>query len=131
MNFMIYWWGIKYSQNIFMFHDEWKYPMMMHVLHLNSITLFKWLFTINVKNFAIPSFTRINMYDMLYRAWNKYFKIYLFVLWFKILLQYDASTIFFLGFGMAMQNPSKFEKICYGAHCISRIIYKGYCKCIV
>jgi hypothetical protein len=24
-----------------MFHDEWKYPKMIHVLHLNSITLCK------------------------------------------------------------------------------------------
>jgi len=41
MNFMIYWRGMKYLKNIFMFHGECKYPMMMQVLHLNSTTLFK------------------------------------------------------------------------------------------
>jgi hypothetical protein len=33
--------------------------------------------------------------------------------------------------GRAMHYPSKFEKICYGAQCISGIIYKGYCMCIM
>ncbi len=32
---------MKYLKNIFMFHGECKCPMMMQVLHLNSITLFK------------------------------------------------------------------------------------------
>jgi hypothetical protein len=41
MNFMIYWWGIKYVKNILMFHGECKYRMMMHLFHLNSTTLFK------------------------------------------------------------------------------------------
>jgi hypothetical protein len=49
-----------------------------------------------------------------------------FVSWFKILSQYDANTTFLLGFGMAMQNPSKFENILY-----LWIIYEGYCRCIV
>jgi hypothetical protein len=39
------------------FHGEYTYPKMMQVLHLNSITLVKLPFIINVKNFAIPSFT--------------------------------------------------------------------------
>jgi hypothetical protein len=34
MNFMIYWQGVKYLKNILKFHGEWKYPMMMQVLHL-------------------------------------------------------------------------------------------------
>jgi hypothetical protein len=62
---------------------------------------------------------------MLYWAWNKNLKIYPFVSWFNILSQYDANIVFLLGFGMVMQNPSKFEKICYGVHCISRITLKG------
>jgi hypothetical protein len=66
---------------------------------------------------------------MLYWAWNKYLKMYPFVSWFKILLQYDANIAFLLGFGMVMQNPSKFENICYGAHYIFGITYKGYCRC--
>jgi hypothetical protein len=49
---------------------------------------------------------------------------------FLILLQYDASIAFLLGFGMAMHYPSKFETICYGAQCIFGIIYKGHCRCI-
>ncbi len=49
------------SINIIMVNNECKYPMIMQVLHLNSITLFKWPFTINVEFFAIPSFTWINM----------------------------------------------------------------------
>jgi hypothetical protein len=53
---MIYWQGIEYLKYIFMFDGECKYPMMMHVLHLNSIILLKGLSIINVKNFAIPSF---------------------------------------------------------------------------
>jgi hypothetical protein len=48
---------------------------------------------------------------------EKIFKTNAFVWWFKILLQYDANIDFFLGFGMAMHYPSKFEKICYGAQC--------------
>jgi hypothetical protein len=47
------------------FHGECKYPKMMQVLHLNSITLFKWHFTINLKNFAIPLFIWINMSGMI------------------------------------------------------------------
>ncbi len=43
-------------------------------------------------------------------------KKYPFVSWFKILSQYDASTVFLLSFGMAMQYPYKFQKICYRAH---------------
>jgi len=35
MNFMTYCGGVNYSKNIFMFHGEWKYLNMMHVLHLN------------------------------------------------------------------------------------------------
>jgi hypothetical protein len=50
---------------------------------------------------------------MLYWAWNKYFKKYSFVSWFKILSQYDVSTTFLLGFGMVMEYPCKFQKICY------------------
>ncbi len=44
-----------------------------------------------------------------YWAWNKYFKKYPFVSWFKILLQYDVNIAFLLGFGIAMHYPSKFE----------------------
>ncbi len=33
-----------FKKNICMFHGECKYPVMMQVLHLNSITLFKWTF---------------------------------------------------------------------------------------
>ncbi len=47
------------------FHGECKYPKMIHVLHLNSISLFKWHSTINVKFFTIPSFTWINMFGMI------------------------------------------------------------------
>jgi len=47
------------------FHGECKYPKMMQVLHLNYITLCKWHSTINVKNFAIPSFIWINMSGMI------------------------------------------------------------------
>ncbi len=115
MNFMIYWWEIEYLKNILMFHGECKYPMMMQVLHLNSIILFKWPFTVNVKNFVIPSFTWINM---LYWAWNKYLRKYPFVSWFKMLLQYDLNTTLLLSFGMAMQYPYKFQKICYRAQII-------------
>jgi len=125
MNFMIYWQGIKYFFKNLMFQGECKYPMMMQVLHLNSITLFKWPSTINMKNFAIPSFTWINMEGMLYWTWNKYFKKNLFVSWFKILSSYDPSYAFLLGFGMAMQYPYKFWKICYRAQMIFRIPCKG------
>jgi hypothetical protein len=41
MNFMIYWWGIKYFKKILMFDGECKYPMMMQALHLYFMTLFK------------------------------------------------------------------------------------------
>ncbi len=34
--------GISILRNILMFHGECRYPMMMHLLHLNSIILFKW-----------------------------------------------------------------------------------------
>jgi hypothetical protein len=42
-----------------MFHGEWKYPNLMQVLHLNSTNKFVQVkpSTINVTNFAIPSFT--------------------------------------------------------------------------
>jgi hypothetical protein len=50
---------------------------------------------------------------MLYWPRNKNFKNYAFVSWFKILSQHDASIVFLLGFGMAMQYPYKFQKICY------------------
>ncbi len=39
-----------------------------------------------------------------------YFKKYSFVLYFKILSQYDASIVFLLGFGMVMQHLCKFQK---------------------
>jgi hypothetical protein len=38
MNFMVYCEGVSYLKNIFMSCGEWKYPNMMQVLHLNSIT---------------------------------------------------------------------------------------------
>jgi hypothetical protein len=56
---------VRVMQYLSTFHGECKYPKMMQVLHLNSRTLFKWHFTINVKNFAIPSFTWINMFGMI------------------------------------------------------------------
>jgi len=62
---------------------------------------------------------------MLYWAWNKYFLKYPFVSWFKILSQYDASIAFLLSFSMVMQYPCKFQKICYKAQMISKILKKG------
>jgi hypothetical protein len=47
-------------------------------------------FTINVTNLTIPSF----------------------VPWFKILSQYGIGIILFIGFGEAMQYPSKFQGEC-------------------
>ncbi len=44
-------------------------------------------YTINLTNLTIPSF----------------------VSWFKILSQYGVGIVFFLGFGRAMQHPSKFH----------------------
>ncbi len=84
------------------FHGECKYPKMMQVLHLNYITLFKWHSTINVKNFAIPPFTWINVFGMIWWAWNKYLKNNSFVSWFTIWLQNDVGIAFLLGFVKAM-----------------------------
>ncbi len=126
MNLMTYWQGIKHLKNILMFHGECKYPMMMQVLHLNSITLFERHFTINVKNFTIPSLLE-SICKTCYIKHGISILKNPFVSWFKILSQYDASTAFLLGFGMAMHQPSKFEKICYEAQCIFGITYKGYC----
>ncbi len=98
------------------------YHNTIRVLNLNSITLFKWPCTNNVTNFAIPSFILINMYGMIYWTWKIiiiiiiiYIYIYIcpFVSWFRILSQYDLSIVFFLRFGMVMQYPSKFQKICF------------------
>ncbi len=47
---------------------------------------------------------------MIYWTWNKCLKKYPFVSWFKILSQYDLSIAFLLGFGMAMQYPSKVQR---------------------
>jgi hypothetical protein len=47
-------------------------------------------FIINVINLTIPSF----------------------VPWFRILLEYSAGIVLFLGFGRAMQYPSKFHGEC-------------------
>ncbi len=57
------------------FYVSWlmDYQNMIWVLHLNSIILFKWPSTINMTNFAIPLFTWINMYNMIYWTWNKFF----------------------------------------------------------
>jgi hypothetical protein len=70
-------------------------------------------FTINVTNIIVPAFTWFNMYGMKYWTWNQFFfNIILFQS--KILLQYDVSIIFLLGFGRVMQYPSMFQNICYG-----------------
>jgi hypothetical protein len=61
---------------------------------------------------------------MLYWTQNKYLKKYLFVSWFKILLQYDPNIAFLLGFGMVMQYPCEFQNICYRTQVISKIPWK-------
>jgi hypothetical protein len=98
------------------FHGECKYPKIMHVLELNSMILFKRPFTINVKNFAIPSFTWINICLTWYseRGINIRKKHY-FLSLFMILLQNDVGITFLISFVRSMQYPSKFQKICYGA----------------
>jgi len=40
------------------------------------------------------------------------------------------GIVLLLSFGRAIQYLSKFQNICYGAQCISRIPCKGYYKCI-
>ncbi len=106
--------GINILRNIHMFHGECKYPMMMYLLHLNSIILLKWD--------LLPSMWKtlqyLHLLESICRACCiehgiRIFLNILFVSWFKILLQYDVNIVFLLGFGMAMQNLSKFEKICY------------------
>jgi len=52
-------------QYAFKFQSECKYPKMMQVLHLNYITLLKEPSNIIVNNFAIPSFSWINMFGII------------------------------------------------------------------
>jgi hypothetical protein len=129
MNFMMYWWGIKYLKNILMFHSWWIITIRYGVLHLNFITLFKWRSIINVTNFAIPY-----LFESICTRWSIENGISLkkcpFVSWFRILSQYDVSIYFLLHFGILMQYPSKFQKICYRTQRIYGIPYKGYCKYI-
>ncbi len=44
-----------------------------------------------------------------------------------ILLQNDVGIAFLLGFARALQYPSKFQKICYGAQRFYGIFEKGWC----
>jgi hypothetical protein len=55
----------RVMQYLSTFYGECKYPKMTRVLQLNSIILFKWYSSINVKNFTIPSFIWINMFGMI------------------------------------------------------------------
>jgi hypothetical protein len=83
---------------------------MIWVLHLNSIALFKWPSTINVINFAIPSFTWINMYGIINWQWNNLFFKCAFVSWFRILSQYDVSIVFFSMFWYGNAIPLQVSK---------------------
>jgi hypothetical protein len=102
----------------------------IHALDLNSIIVFKWPFNINVTKFAIPTFTWINMYGMIYWTWNIYIYIYHFVSWFKKLSQYHVSIFFLLRFGMVMQYLFSSFKRCHKTQRIYGIPYIGYCMCI-
>jgi len=78
MNFMMYWWGnqvFNYFFNVLWLMD---YHNMIWVFHLKFVTLLKWPSTINVTNFAIPSFIWINMSGMIYWTWNIYINVLLF-----------------------------------------------------
>jgi len=45
--------------------------------------------------------------------------------WCLIIEYLNESIDFLIGFGMTMEYPYKFQKICYGIQCISKIPYKG------
>ncbi len=105
MNLTMYCEGINYSKNILMFHGECKYPNMMQVLHLNSITLLPSMWT---------TLNYTHLLESICFAWKKCFQKHSFVSWFTILSQNVANIAFLLGFLRAIQYPSKFQKICYG-----------------
>jgi hypothetical protein len=61
----------------------------------------------------------LHLLESLRLAWYSdhgisFFNFYIFS-WFTILLQNDVDNVCVLGFAKAMQYPSKFQKICYGA----------------
>jgi hypothetical protein len=115
MNFMIYWQGIKYLKNIFMFHGECKYPMMMQVLHLYSITLFKSTFYHQCEELC-NIFIYLNQYYIEHGI-----NILKNILSFHGLRYYcNMMQIFtlFLSFNMTMYYVCKFQKICYRAQMI-------------
>ncbi len=117
-----FWWTSKYC------YVSWlmDYHNMIRVLHLNSITLFKWPSTINVTNFAIPSFTWINMYDMIYWTWN----LFIFLMSFCFMV-YDIITIwceycFFFMFWYGNAIPLQVSKDMLQKPKDFWILYKGY-----
>ncbi len=92
----------RFMQYPSMFHGECKYPKMMQVLHLNSITLSN-----------CEELCNTLIYLNKYVAWYSEHGINIFFLkkivsWFTILSQNDVGIIFFLGFVRAMEYPSKF-----------------------
>jgi hypothetical protein len=50
--------------------------------------------------------------------------------WCLIINNLNEGIGFLVSFGVVMQYPSKFQKICYRAQRIFGILYKGYCMCI-